>query len=108
MPRTARLIVLALAAASALPAAGTAQGVFVGPPETGISRDGLTGQRAHIARELPRFGFRQVDVRTLTNLQVARIDQVVHGNGSHGDIRARIDGIVRRGFLQRGLDSIRN
>jgi hypothetical protein len=107
MPRRRAVsLALALSAALVLPSAAPAQGVFVAAPEVRADRAGLTGQRAHVARELPRFGFRGVDVTRLSNLQVARLNLAIHGDGSHGEVRGRINGILRRGFLQRGLDGL--
>lgn len=99
MTRTLMLI----AALMAAPLAAQAQGVFV--PPTGIAeRAPLTGLRAHVARELPRFGLSDVDVRSLSNGQVAVINSLIHGGGSHGDVASRIRSQLRRGILSRALN----
>jgi hypothetical protein len=108
MPRIPTLAVL-LAAALPLQAAPAAaqQGVFVAPPPsvTGPARQ-LTGVRADIARELPYYGYGDVDVRRLSAGQVSQIYHLLYSNRSQGDKRGLIGAVLRRGLLQRGVDRI--
>ena len=108
-PRTTRiaLAILALATVPLLSAAtpAGAQGVFVSP---GLEAPGrpLTGLRARVARELPRYGYRDVDVRRLSVGQLAHISSLIHSDRSFGDVKGHIGAALRRGLLQRGLDRV--
>jgi hypothetical protein len=102
-PLTAALV----AAALSLPAlSAAAQGAFVSPPPAAATETPLRGVRAAIARELPRFGYPDVDVRRLGPSQVAHIHYFVFSNRSQGDIRGAIGATLRRGLLQRGLERV--
>lgn len=92
MIRATLALAVALAAAAAAPGPVAAQAAQ------------LTGQRLHISRELPRYGFRDVDVGRLSNAQVHQIAYLIHSNRSHGDVQGLIGATLRRGFLQRGVD----
>lgn len=103
------MIRLAIAVSLALPLAtpGTAQGVFIGPPDTVTEPQALTGQRKRIARDLVRFGFAGTDLSRLSNRQVSLIANAIHSNRSQGDVTARIRSILSGGGLfQRTLDGI--
>ncbi|MEL6587204.1 MAG: hypothetical protein AAFY65_10035 [Pseudomonadota bacterium] len=105
----AQLATLAAMLTLGLPGASTAakaEAVFVSPPQETTQRTELRGMRANIARQLPRFGHRNVDVRNLSNAQVAQINSLMHSGRSHGDISSLIGGTLRKGFLQRGVDRI--
>ena len=104
MPRPTLRSVLA-ALALAFPMAASAQGVFV-PPPGDVAGAPLTGQRAHVSRELPRYGYGGVDVRRLSSGQVAAIASFLHSGRSEGDVRSLIGGVLRRGFLQRSIDRV--
>jgi hypothetical protein len=90
-----------------IPTVAPAQGVFVPPPDAASERGApLTGLRAHVARQLPLFGFYDVDVRRLSTGQVVAINSVIHSGRSRGDVTGMIGGTLRRGLLQRGLDRL--
>ena len=102
MKTHARLLAL-LAAFAAIPLAAPAQGVYVPAPEVAPAAP-LSGLRAHVARELPRYGYPGVDVTRLTGGQVATINSLIHSGRSHGDIASLISGVLRPGLLQRQID----
>ena len=99
---------LALTAALALLTLGPraqADGVFVDSPSSAPAA-ALVGQRADIARELPFWGYHDVDVTALSTGQVAHISHLVHSSRSQSEIRNQIGATLRRGFLQRTVDRL--
>lgn len=56
-----------------------------------------------VARELPRYGFKDVDVDQLSSSQVAALYMLVHGKRSHGDKRALIKSTLGGRNTLRGL-----
>lgn len=110
--RTPRFLAAALTAATlALPVA--AQGVFVPPPPSATPPSSaagsgvLTGQRAEIARELPYLGYPDVDVRRLSNGEVAHIAALLHSDMSRGDVHGHVGTVLRGGgILQRAVDGL--
>lgn len=104
---TRTLTILAVMATTLAPVAtaANAQGVFLSP-NVSTQRPQLTGLRAHVQSELPNFGYRNVDVRRLSNGQVAHINSLIHSGRSNGDIRGMIGATLRGGFLQRGVDRV--
>ncbi|MGB3553086.1 MAG: hypothetical protein WBA25_00430 [Jannaschia sp.] len=101
-----RLLAAALAATLPLTAPATAQTIFVAPQATALPSGPLVGQRADVARELPRYGYGDVDVRRLSSGQVAQIAHLIYSGRSEGDIRGQIGSTLRRGLLQRGVDRV--
>ncbi|SFJ09168.1 hypothetical protein [Jannaschia pohangensis] len=98
------LTAAALVALAITPTTLSAQGVFIDAPTSATSTAGLSGLRREIARELPRYGYRDVDVRSLSSGQVAHIYNLLHAGRSGNDTRNLIGGVLRRGLLQRGID----
>ncbi|MGB3408926.1 MAG: hypothetical protein WBA67_15700 [Jannaschia sp.] len=64
----------------------------------------LYGQRADIARELPAYGYADVDVARLSTRQVAHISHLLYSDRGTAEIHAMIGSTLRRGFLQRVVD----
>ncbi|WP_371156661.1 hypothetical protein [Jannaschia sp. 2305UL9-9] len=100
---------LTAAAWSALAAIGIAapaqsQNVLVQPQITGDARAPLSGQRVNLARDLAFYGYRDVDVRSLSNAQVAQIDHLVHSGRSNNQVRSLIGSTLRRGIISRRFD----
>lgn len=83
-----RIVTLALAALAAAPAAAE-------PP-----RDQLL---AAVARELPVYGFTEVDPRTLSRAQLAQIHHIMHSDRSESDKRAMIQSALGGPNTLRGL-----
>ncbi|UWQ18566.1 hypothetical protein [Jannaschia sp. M317] len=89
---------------AALLATGTASARdAVGTPRAEAPLQGL---RAHVAQELPLFGFRDTDVRRLSNVQVLHINAALHSGRSRNHISGVIAGTLRKGFLQRALEGV--
>lgn len=85
----------------------SAQGVFVSPPGNVVNPQHLTGKRLSVARELRIYGFGDADVASMSNQQIALLDNAMHSSRSNGDKGSRIRSILRGGgFLQRTVDSI--
>ena len=102
-----RHAILATCLAASLAAPAAAQSIALPQPDYAVSGDTpLTGTRASVARELPRFGFGDIDVRRLSSGQVAHIHGLVYSGRSDGDIRGHISATLRRGLLQRGVDRV--
>lgn len=99
---------VSLLAMAGLLAAGTATAQVAPMPGTSMTGPAtMSGPRAIIARELPHYGFRDVDVRALSTGQVAQIYALLHSNRSHGDKRGLIGSTLSRdGILQRAADSL--
>ncbi|CUH15806.1 hypothetical protein JSE7799_00324 [Jannaschia seosinensis] len=87
-----------------------AQGVFVPPPDAVMGGEvdrGLTGQRARLARELPHYGYGNVDVARLSERKVALIANSISAGRSFNYTSARIGSILRGGgLLQRAIDGL--
>ncbi|MEM8822586.1 MAG: hypothetical protein AAGF30_03155 [Pseudomonadota bacterium] len=108
MPRIALALAIG-ALAVATPAA--AEGVFVPPPDFArVDPDlpPLTGARANVQRQLPRFGYHNVDVRRLSTAQVSAINSLVHSDEAIGDIRIQIRSALRPGIIQQQYDRLRD
>lgn len=101
-----RMIAAAMLTALTVTPAASAQADYVSPPLTVAQHAPLTGQRANIARDLPHYGYRDVDVRSLSTSQVAQIDHLIHSGRSNNAIRGLIGSTLKRGILQRGLDRL--
>ena len=93
----------AITAVLALAAPAAAQGVFVPPPGADPG-PAFTGKRAHVARELPLYGFDPSVLRDLSNAKVALIDTYIHSDLSPNDVRLRIGSALRPGILQSLVD----
>ena len=50
--------------------------------------------REHIKKELPYYGFRDVDVDGLTSAQVAHINYLLHSNNSASGIKGGIGAVL--------------
>lgn len=96
-----RTLTTAALAALTLTTPALAQGVSVSPQITGAPSAPLTGQRADLSRKLAFYGYRDVDVRRLSNTQVAQINHLVHSGRSNNAVRSLIGSTLRRGLLSR-------
>ena len=55
---------------------------------------GLTSLQTDIARELPKYGFRDVDVKSLSTAQVAHIRHLLYSDRGVAHIRGNIGAIL--------------
>jgi hypothetical protein len=104
MPRSPSLAALLAAAFAVHAPPAPAQGVYAAPPPQIAREAPLTGIRASIARDLPYFGFRDVDVRALRLSQAAQIHYLIHSGRSRGDIRRQIRSTLKGGLIQRAIE----
>ena len=81
-----RIVLLALALALAAPAA-----------------QALTQLQRAAERDLREFGFREVDVRTLTTAQLAAITHIAHISEKDSAKRAQIRSVLGKPYNLRGL-----
>ncbi len=98
-----RILILTLAIALAAPVVAQTRGVYYAYDVDEVPPGPLRGQRADVAVNLPRYGYRDVDVRRLSNGQVAQISALIHSNRSEGDIRSLVASTLRGGALQRTI-----
>ncbi|GIT90976.1 hypothetical protein JANAI62_14310 [Jannaschia pagri] len=71
-----------------------------------VGAPGLSPMQANVARQLPALGFRNVDVRQLSTVQLAQINHLLHSDRSVGDVRRLVAGTLRRGPLQRAVTRV--
>lgn len=57
-------------------------------------------QDLDVARELPKYGFKDYDLSTLSTAQVAQIRHLLYSSKGVGDIRGQIGAILRGGLLR--------
>ncbi len=101
----ATALTVATLALPALPA--VAQAVFVPPPPSAATSGPLAGKRSHVAQELRLLGYFDVDMRSLSNGQVAHIDNIIHSGLSQGAVRGQVGTVLRGGgILQRVIDGL--
>lgn len=98
-----RILILTLAVALSAPVAAQTRGVYYAYDIDEVPPGPLRGQRADVAVNLPRYGYRDVDVRRLSNGQIAQISALIHSNRSEGDIRSLVASTLRGGALQRTI-----
>ncbi|MEM9581556.1 MAG: hypothetical protein AAGA08_00420 [Pseudomonadota bacterium] len=55
---------------------------------------GLTPLQADVARELPNYGFTDVDVRSLTPVQLGHIKHLIYSDQSVAKIRGNIGAVL--------------
>jgi hypothetical protein len=58
------------------------------------------GARLHLERELPLYGFKDVDVHALSTVQVAHITHLLHSNKSPAQIRGNIGAVLGDSLLK--------
>lgn len=66
---------------------------------SGPASANTTPMRQHLKNELPTYGFKDVDVDGLTNVQVAHIHHLLHSNKSPAKIRGNIGAILGDSIL---------
>lgn len=103
MPRIKRSVAALL---MAFAPAACAQGALTGPGITTVGQAPLTGPRADIARELPRYGYGDTDVSRLSSGQVMHIYHLLYSGRSQGDVRGQIGATLQGSFVQRGVDRV--
>ena len=63
------------------------------------ARDAQASVRDHLKQTLPTYGFRDVDVDSLTSSQVMHINHLLHSNKTTSQIRGNIGAVLGDSFL---------
>lgn len=58
------------------------------------AQDAQSSVRQHLKQELPFYGFRDVDVDSLTSTQVMHINHLLHSNKTTSQIRGNIGAVL--------------
>lgn len=66
---------------------------------TAHAQSGLTQLQISVARELPKFGYRNVDVTTLSTGKIAHIHYLLFSNNSVAHIRGSIGAVLGRSVI---------
>ncbi len=64
------------------------------------ANNGLTPLQADVARELPKYGFTDVDVTSLTPAQIGHIKHLLYSNHGTARIRGNIGAILGDSILK--------